>query len=123
MIVEIDEVQDPDREDEDEPTGSIVWNYFKIDGVQSKRGGAKNVKCIFCDSDLIGCRSSRAFAHILGRPVLDQKKANVKACVPIRKVDDNRYAEFKTAKKVLDKKMTAKEAQLSSTKAKQSVLN
>ena len=31
-----------------EATGSIVWNYYKIDGVQSKRGGAKNVR----DSDV-----------------------------------------------------------------------
>ena len=37
----------PDAEDNEdiEATGSIVWNYYKIDGVQSKRGGAKNVKC------------------------------------------------------------------------------
>ena len=28
-----------------ERTGSITWNYYKIDGVQSKRGCAKNVTC------------------------------------------------------------------------------
>ena len=125
MSVEIiDEVQDLEREDGDiQPRGSIIWNYFKIDGVQSKKGGAKNVTCIFCDHVLIGCSSSRAFAHILGRPVLDQRKSNVKACIPIRRDDDDRYAKFKNAQKDLNKEMMSKEAQLSSSKAKQSVLN
>ena len=72
-----------------EHTGSIIWNYYKVDGAQSKRGGAKNITCIFCDTSLTGCSSSRAFAHILGRAVLAQKKANVGACVPIHeKYDD-----------------------------------
>jgi hypothetical protein len=125
MIVEIiEEVEDPEREDEDiEPTGPIIWNYFKVSGVQSKSGGAKNVTCNFCDTVFVGCSSSRAFAHILGRPVLGQKKSNVKSCVPLRKSDDNRYVEFKTAQKVLNQEMTSKEEQLSSSKANQSVLN
>ena len=92
-----------------ENTGSIIWNYYKIDGAQSKRGGAKNIRCIFCDTYLTGCSSSRAFAHILGRAVLAQKKANVGACVPIRKKDDNRHKEFKIAQKALNKEMMAKE--------------
>jgi hypothetical protein len=126
MIVEIiDEVEDSAREVEDiEPKGPIIWNYFKVAGVQSKSGGAKNVTCNFCDTVFVGCSSSRAFAHILGRPVLGQKKSNAKECVPMRKRDDNRYAEFKTAQKVLNQDMTtSKEGQLSSSKAKQSVLN
>jgi hypothetical protein len=61
--------------------------------------------------------------HIHGRPILGHKKSNIKACVPIRKDDDNRYAQFKTAQKILDKEMMSKEAQLSSSKAKQSVLD
>ncbi len=85
----------------------------KVDGVQSKKGGAKNVTCIFCDTFFVGCSSSRAFAHILGRSVLDQKKSNVKPCIPMCKDGDNRYAEFKNAQKVLNKEMTSKEAQLS----------
>jgi hypothetical protein len=123
MSVEIiDEVQDLEREDGDiQPKESIIWNYFKIDGVQSKKGGGKNVTCIFCEHVLIGCSSSRAFAHILGRPVLDQRKSNV--CIPIRRDDDDRYAKFKNAQKDLNKEMMSKEAQLSSSKAKQSVLN
>ena len=125
MIVEvIDEVEDPEREDEDiEPSGPIIWNYFKVAGVQSKSCGAKNVTCNFCDTVFVGCSSSRAFAHILGRPVLGQKKSNAKACVPIRKSDDNRYAEFKIAQKVLNTEMMAKERQLSSSQAKQTGLD
>ncbi len=72
---------------------------------------------------MTGCSSSRAFAHILGRAVLAQKKANVGACVPIRKKDDNRYAEFKIAQKALNKEMMAKERLLSCSQAKQSVLD
>ena len=105
MSVEIvDEVQDPEREDEViQPTGSIIWNYFKIDGVLSKRSGAKNVTCIFCDTVFVGCCSSRAFAHNFGIPVLDQKKSNfVYQCV---KMMIKGYTKFKTAQKVLKKEM------------------
>ena len=105
-----------------EHAGSIIWNQ-NVDGAQSKRGGAKNATCIFCDTSLTGCSSSRAFAHILGRAVLAQKKANVGACAPIRKKDDNRYAEFKIAQKALNKEMMAKERLLSCSQAKQSVLD
>ncbi len=120
----IDEVEDPAREDEDiEPKGPIIWNYFKVAGVQSKSGGAKNITCNFCDTVFVGGISSRAFAHILGRPVLGQKKSNAKACAPMRKSEDNWYAEFKTAQKVLNQEMTSKEEQSSSSKAKQSALN
>ena len=77
----------------------------------------------FCDKTLTGCSSSRALAHILGRPVLEQSKANVRFCVPIRKEDDDRYEQFKTAQKVLNKQVMTKEAQLSSSKSRQTVLD
>ena len=67
----------------------IIWNYYKMDGAQSKRGCAKNAMCAFCDSSFTGCSTSRAFAHLLGRAVLGQKIANIGSCVPIRKEDDN----------------------------------
>ena len=85
-----------------------------MDGAQSKRGGAKNITCIFCDTSLTGCSSSRAFAHILGGAALAQKRPNVGACVPICKDGDNQHADFKTAQKVLDKEMMAKERLLES---------
>ena len=98
MSIEIvDEVLIPEQEDEDDQQkGPIIWNYFKICGVQNKRAGAKNATCIFCDTEVTGCSTSRAFAHILGRPVLGHKKANIKACIPVKKDGDNRYAEFKS---------------------------
>ena len=58
--------QDSEENEELELTGTIIWNYYKIDGAQSKKGGAKNVTCTFCDNSFTGCSSTRAFAHILG---------------------------------------------------------
>jgi hypothetical protein len=52
----------------------IIWNYYKMDGAQSKRGCAKNAMCAFCDYSFTGCSTSRAFAHLLGRAVLGQKE-------------------------------------------------
>ncbi len=45
---------------------------------------------------------------------LDKKDRNVGACVPKRKDDDNWYAQFKTAQKVLKQYMMAKERLLTS---------
>ena len=101
-----------DNAEDVEHTGSITWNYCKVDGAQSERGGAspaRNITCTFCDTSLTGCSSSRAFAHVLGKAVLAQKKANVGACVPLRKKDDNRHAEFMIGQKALNKEMMAKD--------------
>ena len=116
-------VQDSEDAEDVDQTVLTIWNYFKVVGVQSKKGGAKNVTCTFCDKTLTGCSSSRALAHILGRPVLEQSKANVRFCVPIRKEDDDWYEQFKTAQKVLNKQVMTKEAQLSSSKSRQTVLD
>ena len=92
--------------------------------VQSKKGGSKNVTCTVCDKTLTGCRSSLALAHILGRPVLERSKVNFRFCVPPIREDDNHwYAQFKTAQKVLNKQVMTKEAQLSSSKSSQTVLD
>ena len=48
---------------------------------------------------------------------------NIKACVPIRRKDDNRNAQFKTAEQLLNKDITATESKPSSSKAKQTVLD
>ncbi len=110
-----------------EKTGSLIWNFYKIDGVQSNWGGEKNITCTFssCDTSFTGCSSTRAFAHILGRAVSGQKRPNVGlgACIPKRKDNDNRYAQFKNSQKVLNQEMLVKEHQLSSSQAKQSVLD
>ncbi len=48
-----------------------------LDGVQSNQGGAKNITCNFCNTSFTTSFSTRAFAHILGRDVLGQKRPNV----------------------------------------------
>ena len=105
-----------------EQTKPLIWNNFKVDSsVQSTNGGAKHVTCTLCDQALTGCSSSRALAHILGRPVLGKLKANVRFCVLIRQDNDDWYAQFKTAQKVLNKQAMAKEALLSSSKSRQTI--
>jgi hypothetical protein len=42
----------------------------------------KNITRAFCDTSFTTCFSTRAFAHILGRDVLGQKRPNVGTCVP-----------------------------------------
>ena len=49
-----------------ENTRLLLWSYYKVIGVESKRGGAKRTRCNFCDT---WCSSSQAFAHILGKAV------------------------------------------------------
>jgi len=114
--------QDPDADADAVQTGPIIRNYYESDGVQSRRGGAKNITCTFCDTPFTGCSSSRAYAHILGRAVLGQTRPNIGACKPIRKDNDDRYAQFKIAQRILNNEMMAKERLHSSSKAKQSVL-
>ena len=45
------------------------------------------------------------------------------ACVPIHRTDDNRNAQFKTAQQLLNKEKMTTESKLSSSKAKQTVLD
>ena len=80
-------------------------------GAESKREGAKNIRCIICDTSLTG------------KAVLAQKKASVGACVPLRKKDDNRSVEFKIVQKDLNKEMMAKARLLSCSQAKKSVVD
>ena len=63
-----------------------------------------------------------SFRPYPGRAVLEQKKANVGACVSILKKDDNRYVEFKIAQKALNE-MMANERRPCCSQAKQSVLD
>ena len=41
--VEVLGSQDPEDCEDAEQIETSIWNYYKIDGVQSKRGGAKNI--------------------------------------------------------------------------------
>jgi hypothetical protein len=74
VVGEVLSVLDPEQGDEDiEQTGTIIWNYYKTVGAQSKSGGAKNIRCTLGDCAFTGCSPTRAIAHILGGPVLGQK--------------------------------------------------
>lgn len=121
--MEADEELPAQDSPEIDSSGTMIWNYYKDVSNQSKGGGAKNATCTFCNTSFTGCSSSRAFAHILGRKVLDQGKMGIKPCIPIRKENDNRYPQYLSAKKVLTAEMMAKEAKLSTSKTKQTVLD
>ena len=57
--------------------------------VQSKRGRANNVVCSKSDATVAGCSSTSVYTDILRRNVVEQKKMNIKAYVPIRRNNDN----------------------------------
>ena len=66
-----------------------VWQYLTITNyTDPKKSGAKNAICAFCDKSFSGCSTTRAAAHILGRPVLGQIKAVIHPCIVINKKDD-----------------------------------
>ncbi len=47
--------QDYEADGDGFKTGSLIWKLDEIDVVQSEMGGAKNIKCKFCDSAFTGC--------------------------------------------------------------------
>ncbi len=98
--------QDPDADGDIERTGLIILIYNKIDGIQSKQGGVKNITCTFCNAAFTGC--SRAFAHILGNAVIGLKRSNIGAFVPICQGGCNHCAHFKNAQRILNTEMMAK---------------
>ena len=105
-----------------EQTWPMIWNYYKLDGVHSNRGVAKNVACTIVI--LLSQAALQIKPHIIGRAVTavpGQKRLNVRACVQIREDDDHRYAHF-TTPKVLNKEMMAEERLLNSSQVKQTVL-
>ena len=57
--------------------------------VHSKRGRANNVVCSKSDASVAGCSLTSEYADIVRRNVVGQKKMNIKACVPIRRKDEN----------------------------------
>ncbi len=95
--------QDPDADADVEQTGPIIWNYYRSDGVQSNRGGAKYITCSFCDTPFTRCPPSRAYARILGRAVLGQKRLNIGVCILICEDNENSNPQFKIAQTILNK--------------------
>ena len=87
-----------------------IWQYFTVsNSSEAKKGGAKIAVCKFCDKSFSGCCTTRAAAHILGRPVLGQTKAGIQACIAINKKDDDRRAILRNAQRALSEVMRGKE--------------
>jgi len=67
--------------------------------------------------------TTRAVAHILGRPVMGQTTSGIKSCIAIKKAEDDRRADLKKARDELAAVIREKESALGSKKRKQSVLD
>ena len=102
----------------------FVWQYFAVtNNTDARKGGAKNAVCMFCDKSFSGCSTSRAAAHILGRPVLAQEKAGIRPCIAIYKKDDDRRSALRTAQKTIGEMMRGKEQSMDGKKRKQQVMD
>ena len=101
-----------------------IWQYFTVsNSSEAKKGGAKIAVCKFCDKSFSGCCTTRAAAHILGRPVLGQIKAGIQACIAINKKDDDRRAILRNAQRALSEVMRGKEEAAAGKKRKQAVMD
>ena len=66
-----DEIDDVNSEQPLSDASHFVRRYFAITNhTDAKKSGVQNAVCAFCDKRFSGCSTSRAAAHILGRPVL-----------------------------------------------------
>jgi hypothetical protein len=86
-----------------EATRSIIWNYYKIDGVQRNWAVLK----MFCARSVtLRLRDAvhLELSHISLVAFLGQKRASVWACVPIWKEDDIGMIKSKLLRKFLTKK-------------------
>ena len=103
-----------EQEDESSPEGqsAYIWKYFTVSSSNAKTGGSKHIVCMFCDKNFSGCSTTRASAHILGRPVMGQQKAGIHPCLAIHKNDDDRRAALRSAQKELGEVIRDKEAEL-----------
>ena len=73
-----DEIDDANSEQPLSDEQHYVWQYFAITNhTDAKKSRAENAICVFCNKNFSACSTSRAAAHILGRPVLGQIKAGI----------------------------------------------
>ena len=112
------------QEDESNREGqsAYTWKYFTVSSSNEKTGGSKHIVCMFCDKNFSGCSTTRASAHILGRPVMGQQKAGIHPCLAIQKKDDDRRAALRSAQKELGEVIRDKEAELNGKKRRQEVM-
>jgi hypothetical protein len=101
-----------------------VWQYFTVTNHSNpKKGGSKNAVCMFCDKIFSGCGTSRAAAHILGRPVMGREKAGIHPCIAINRKDDDRRGALRNAQKQLGEVIHEKEQTISGKKRKQQAMD
>ena len=81
------------------------------------------MQCKFCDRWFSGMSTTRAVAHILGRPVMGQTTSGIKSCIAIKKAEDDRCADLKKARDELAAVNREKESVLDSKIRKQGVLD
>jgi len=94
-----------------------VWQYFTVtNNTEAKKGGSKNAQCMFCDKSFSGCSTSRAAAHILARPVMNQDRAGIQPCVAIKKKDDDRRGSLRKAQKTMGDVIRIKEQSIEGKK-------
>ena len=110
-----------EQEDESSPEGqsAYIWKYFTVSSSNAQTGGSKHIVCMFCRKNFSSCSTTRASAHILGRPVMGQQKAGIHPCLAIQKKDDDRRAALRSAQKELGEVIRGKEAELNGKKRRQ----
>ena len=107
-----------EQEDESSPEGqsAYIWKYFTVSSSNAQTGGSKHIVCMFCRKNFSSCSTTRASAHILGRPVMGQQKAGIHPCLAIQKKDDDRRAVLRSAQKELGEVICGKEMELNGKK-------
>ncbi len=93
--------QDHETDVDSVQTGSLIWNYFDIDVVQSTLGGAKDITCnLLCHWLLFNF----SFCTYIWLSFSWKKKSPyIIACLPKSQVNYSWYALFKLAQKVHNK--------------------
>ena len=85
----LEKMADVENVDDDEADRKPIILYLAIfycfNSSEAEKGGAKNAVCKACDKIFSGCCTTRATAHILGRPVLGQTNVGIQACIAINK--------------------------------------
>ena len=74
-----------------ELSGAVIRSFYKDIPmfVFRANGGEPTMSRAVAFVAVTGCSSTRTYADIVRRNVVGQKRMNIKACVPIRRTDDN----------------------------------
>ena len=118
-----------DADDVEPPESEVAeahyfWQYFTVtNNTEARKGGSKNAQCMFCDKFFAGCSTTRAAAHILGRPVMSQDRPGFHPCVAINKKDDDRRGSLKKAQKTMGDVIRLKEQSMEGKKRRQQVMD